>query len=422
MFMVLMLMVVFLFFAMSLDAGAWYFDHRRAQNQADAAAHAAVLELPDSSTSTAAQEALEWLGRNGAASSSSCGAPPDGVTDSGVAFRDRDGDGEYDWVRVCVARTSPAFFAKLADVVSVSVSAYAIAEVERIPSPYSLMALDQHACPAFRVTGQGSIVVDGGSSYTASDCDVALQVDGQGELIAEYHDVVGGYDETNNANLDPDANTGAGVITDPFAFLAQPSASGLPCKPETNFNGNATFNLTAGRYCAPVTVSGPAKVNLGPGIYIFEGGAEITPNSSGWFRSNGNEVLLYGTCSPSPCGGVRTPNRIRIAAQADVSLTGHSGYENIVLWLDRTSATAQTTTGSCPAVNAICLEGGSFGDIDGVIYAARGAVDMAGNSGAVLTLNMAVVANVISFRGQGDLTFPYDPDLAPPEYVAYIAE
>ena len=43
---ILMLLFVFMIFAVSLDAGLWFFDHRTAQNQAETGALAAVQELP----------------------------------------------------------------------------------------------------------------------------------------------------------------------------------------------------------------------------------------------------------------------------------------------------------------------------------------------------------------------------------------
>ena len=44
--MVMVLPVIFLILALPLDAGIWLLDHRIAQNQADAAALAAVQHLP----------------------------------------------------------------------------------------------------------------------------------------------------------------------------------------------------------------------------------------------------------------------------------------------------------------------------------------------------------------------------------------
>ena len=59
---VLVLPVVFLFFALPLDAGIWYLDHRLAQNQVDAAALAAVIALPANPNATVDT----WLTKNGA--------------------------------------------------------------------------------------------------------------------------------------------------------------------------------------------------------------------------------------------------------------------------------------------------------------------------------------------------------------------
>ena len=65
--MVVVLPVVFLLFAMALDAGVWFFDHRLAQNQADAAVLAAVQHLPaDALSLDDARTAVDdWVIKNG---------------------------------------------------------------------------------------------------------------------------------------------------------------------------------------------------------------------------------------------------------------------------------------------------------------------------------------------------------------------
>ncbi|GAB4320766.1 MAG: hypothetical protein Kow0010_00740 [Dehalococcoidia bacterium] len=117
--MVLMVLVVFMFFAFSFDAGLWYFDHRTAQNQAEAAALAAVHHLPDDDT-TAAQNAAEaWLTHNGAS-----------VDDvECMEFEDRNGDGKYETARVCLRRQSPGIFAALSGISIAWISAAATATV-----------------------------------------------------------------------------------------------------------------------------------------------------------------------------------------------------------------------------------------------------------------------------------------------------
>ncbi len=55
---VMILPVIFLLLALPLDAGLWFLDHRMAQNQADAAALAAVQHLPADDTTLATAAAI----------------------------------------------------------------------------------------------------------------------------------------------------------------------------------------------------------------------------------------------------------------------------------------------------------------------------------------------------------------------------
>ena len=121
--MLLVMPVVFIFFSLTLDAGVWYFDHRMAQNQADAAALAAAQHLPAPFDELGpATDAVElWLTKNG--------ADPDGDLDCLVYSDDLLSDGLVDTVRVCVGRDSPGIFSTLVGVKFVHVSAAAKAQV-----------------------------------------------------------------------------------------------------------------------------------------------------------------------------------------------------------------------------------------------------------------------------------------------------
>ena len=112
-------LVVFILFALGLDAGLWFLDHRTAQNQADAATLAAVQHLPNADTSQATTAANAWLTRNGSGPGQrTC-----------LDYSDRTGDGRFDTVRVCVRRQSPGIFAALSGIPFVFVSAAATATV-----------------------------------------------------------------------------------------------------------------------------------------------------------------------------------------------------------------------------------------------------------------------------------------------------
>ena len=131
--MVLILPMMFLFFAMALDAGIWYFDHRLAQNQADAAALAAAQYLPAEVSSEQHHLALAavdtWVTKNG----SNPGELDCGDGRPSPEFMDlhpaANPDGKVDAVRVCVRRQSPGVFSRLADLEFIYVSAAATARV-----------------------------------------------------------------------------------------------------------------------------------------------------------------------------------------------------------------------------------------------------------------------------------------------------
>jgi hypothetical protein len=123
---VLTLAAVFSVFALGFDAGLWALDHRTAQNQADAAALAAVQHLPNADTAAATAAVGSWLAKNnsGLADLSPCPLPPPGSVLAGVpsigvspVYFDLHPlaapNGLWDTVRVCVRRQSPAVFSLL---------------------------------------------------------------------------------------------------------------------------------------------------------------------------------------------------------------------------------------------------------------------------------------------------------------------
>lgn len=123
---VLLTLFVFMIFAISFDVGLWMFDHRTAQNQAEAAALAAAQELPATDTATAAAAAQDYLIRNGVPD------PVAGGCSAGwIAFDDTNADGKDDEVRVCLERDSGVVFSALSNVTGIEVSAAATALIGR---------------------------------------------------------------------------------------------------------------------------------------------------------------------------------------------------------------------------------------------------------------------------------------------------
>jgi hypothetical protein len=164
---VLALLVVFMFFALAVDTGVWFFDHRTAQNQVDAAALAALQELParpgDTGAATAA--ASEWLARNGYSGGSDCSPPTDGtpyVIDDGIVYLDSNDDGLIDSLRICVRRKSPGIFSTMFGVPFAYVSAAATATLHLPPPVEIAMAMDD----------TGTMLVGCNSGQTNTDCPI----------------------------------------------------------------------------------------------------------------------------------------------------------------------------------------------------------------------------------------------------------
>ena len=121
--MILTLPVLFIFLSLSVDVGAWFLDHRTAQNQADAAVLAAVQFLPDADTNEATAAVYTWLEKNGSG--------PDDLacleySDLHPAIGP---DGKFDSVRVCIERESPLIFSQFLDIPFVEVGATAAARI-----------------------------------------------------------------------------------------------------------------------------------------------------------------------------------------------------------------------------------------------------------------------------------------------------
>jgi Flp pilus assembly protein TadG len=114
-------LVVFIMCATAFDAGVWYFDHRRAQTQAEAAALAAAAYLPSADTSPATAAAKKWIEKNGAK-----------WADTQVDFPGCAGGAECSRVKVSVRRQAPGTFSKLSGINAAYVSASATALVGRV--------------------------------------------------------------------------------------------------------------------------------------------------------------------------------------------------------------------------------------------------------------------------------------------------
>lgn len=178
---VVLILFIFMIFGVAFDAGVWFFDHRTAQNQAEAAALAAVIELPSADDTAARAVAHNYLERNGVVwSAEAC----DGIDP--VSFEDRTGDGEYDLVRVCLSRESGVLFSAVSNITNVQISASAAALIGRANisevMPWAIVPPDPDCtsvdtCQSVDYDGDGAFTSEGECEGPFSECPWGLNKD-----------------------------------------------------------------------------------------------------------------------------------------------------------------------------------------------------------------------------------------------------
>ncbi len=407
--MLLIMLGVFRLAGLALDAGLWFFDHRTAQNQAEAAATAAILELPDD-TAAARDRAEEWLRHNGEdalANALTEAANCDGMQagEARIVF----GPGNVT-ARVCLRRTSAVIFSGLTAITEIRVSAAATAGLVLEPWPYALMAMNPADCQSLDVRGQGTVtLLGGGETYTASPCTSnALNVRGEATLDAFNHDVCGAARVDGNGVLIGSVAEGVCGLPDPWAHLTPPAVGGcasLPVFNDPSQNGTAANAIGQGVYCSPTVDGNGTEVQLTGGVYVFKNGVTVAGQNTRLFGSA--ELLIYMTCPSSPCNG-STPPPFDVKGGADgllkLELTGHSGFEHLALWVDRPAASSQ---------NCVSVTGQGDVRIDGNIYAIGCTVHLAGQGNAVFDINSTIIGDKIDFAGQAQYNVNWDATLAP---------
>jgi hypothetical protein len=420
-FMVLMIFVVCTFFAMSLDAGAWYFDHRTAQNQAEAAALAGILELPGSET-TALAAVNDFLVKNGT-DPATVGDCPTSSDSNFVEFDSTGETGGVDTVTVCVRRQSSSYFARLGGIEALHVSAMAKAQLIVIPLPYALMALNKSACSSLVVAGRGGVVVQGESesagTYTRSTCPAGLTLEGENPRLTADGDNDTYSGSANDKCLIPThctpQPTKEDYIEDPFAQVEPPSVPSS-CLPAQTFSSGVGNTLDPGCYLGLSVSGNGTRLTLSAGVYVMRGPVSFSGGTGTTVTSNGAEVLFYMTCSTGACPSSKTvaASTFNVAGQVTVSLKGHSDYEHITIFVDRNSKYVDS-----PA--AVRLAGQGSQDYEGAVYAVNSHVEVEGN-GTGLSLNVAIVSDTMRFAGNGAVSITYDIDLIPPEYQFALIE
>ncbi len=278
--------------AVAVDLSRLYVFETQLQGAADAAALAAIDELPDENAARSA--AIEYAGKN--LDSAVHGTA---LSDSDVEFgtwdevtRTFDPAGSPEnAVRVSVRMTEAngnAASNLIGNVLGFSNSDVSVQTIAGLPKdPVCVLSLE--------LTAKHTWLLEGDVSFYGPDCDVyvnsehsndAVDPKGSGTVITSSIKAVG-YGHGNLQNLSPPLEDMDDPIPDPLdGVLAVPSA--FPCD-EWSLVVDEDDTLSPGVYCGGLTIEDGATVTLDPGLYVVSGDKFLVDEAN----VEGDGVTIY---------------------------------------------------------------------------------------------------------------------------------
>ncbi len=254
------------------------------------------------------------------------------------------------------------------------------AAITQVVSGQSIVVLDPTAGGALSLSGNatiklaGEVVVDSSSSS-------ALSASGNAAVKASVIDVHGGVQKSGNATFSPAPTTGAAVLADPLASLAEPTTTGLTNYGSESVSGNSSATIKPGIY-SQISVSGNGTLTLNSGIYIIEGGGfTVSGNAS----VSGSGVMIFNAGSKYPTTG-GTYGGITLSGNGSYNLSPPTTgtYAGIVIFQSRDNSTALTLSGNASGMT-------------GTVYAPAAQLAESGNA----QLNAAVIVDTMTISGNG---------------------
>ncbi len=382
-----------LFLGLVADGGMIYFERRRAQVAADAAAYAGTLELLHSNSawvtaSAKADTKINGFDDDDADIAITVNNPP--LSGSAV--------GNANAVEVIVQSTVSTTLMQLVADSTTVVRARAVAAVAPDTAPMCILALNE--------SEEGSIIFNGTIDMNVPDCEIIARSNHEEAIEALGGPCVtaraigygtgGGYIDTGNGScLDPEP---LGVIPpdDPYVDLPAPdptaytvqSASRLQ---RSNADGAETFQ--PGGYTGGIKITGGGPYTFAPGMYIVDG-LEITGGTV-----LGDNITIYNTGD-----GLKN---IEIAGNATANLTASTSgtYENVLFYNNRNMTSTNPNDGK--------IVGTSSSTFEGAIYFPSVHLDWGGNSDISIQTYTQVIADTLRFHGTAQVSGNYGFSTSP---------
>jgi hypothetical protein len=385
----LVLLVLVGFVGLGTEVGMWYAERRAMQNASDAAALGAGFDIyKNGKKSTGIVEAGQ--------SDSARNGFTNGANNVTVAVNYPPKSGKYanksTAVETVVSKTRASLFASFFMDGPVDIKVRSVATV-KIIGVYCILALSPHDEAALLFDGTADVQLKNcGINVNSDDGDGAMTAKGASVVGATYAEIVGGLNQTNNAELDlGDITTGADAVDDPYANLNVPEDTGCDYGPSPVFKVGAsqTMTLYPGRYCGGLTIQGTAHLTAGE--YIIDGGTFDVSSSANVTSDTVDGVTIFLTGSGSDYAQVT----INGGADINIVATTEGDYKGLAFFQDR----------NAPVINSGSpnkLNGGSNMNITGAIYFPTQRLSFMGNNSSDGTCTR-IVAYMIDFTGTSGL-------------------
>ena len=378
--MMAILFAVFIAFAgLVLDGGRIYFEKRRMQAAADAAAYGGALELRRGFRPNMNLEAeIITAGRD----DSKLNGFENGVNTIDVAINHPPttgpNAGSMNHVEAIISQTVPTYLMRVLSIDSATVRARGVAGLES-NGDACVIALDPDNKNALRVAGNALLDAKCGIMSNSSD-PCAMEVSNGAEIHGTWIGVNGGH--CGGGLYNPPAQDGALPMLDPLSFMTPPDyASVTPVFTNVKVT-NATATLNPGYYQGGIEISGSSSVvTFEPGLYVLDSGLKITGGVV-----TGSEVTFYNVGNQYI--------DIDGATQIQLSAPTSGPYQGMLFW-----GAASSPDGS-PGHK---LRGTSQTSFTGAIYFPSQHVDWAGTNDTIGEWTM-LVANTIDVTGSGTAT------------------
>lgn len=283
-------------------------------------------------------------------------------------------------VEVIVSQPQQPILARIFSSASISVRARAVAKLN--PGGSCLLALN--------ATASGAITIQGSTTVSLTDCDAfsnsssSNAITGSGSSVMNVNSAiaVGTIPGSTSINAVNGIRNNAPAALDPYASRNFDSFNGCA----KNYSGG-NVTLQPGVYCAGISLTAGAIVNMAPGVYYLDSSdLKVAGNAT----LTGTGVTIVFTSSKGKTWGSAS-----ISSNAIINLSAPTSgpTAGIVLFGDR----------AMPTGTAFKLTGGGTQQWTGAIYLPQADLTYAGGSsgGAGCT---QIIANTVTFTGTSNLS------------------